>query len=352
MKLASHFVLFFSLFFCLFLFQSPIFGKETDSLRIGFGSCLHQDKESPILNQWEKESFDWILLLGDNIYADSLMAEEKIPAYQKQLSRPQWKKIRKSSQILATWDDHDYGINDSGGEYADKEKSREVFVSQIGSLMPKGHRLGTKDGKGIFHSYMIEFKKKKIHIVLPDTRFFRSELKPSFWSFFIGKRYYRPNEDPDATLLGAEQWKWLSEELEKPSDFLVFVSGIQVIPTEQPFEKWGNFPKDREKLFQLLSSANTSELVILSGDRHIAEIYEYPYEDKKKFIEVTSSSLNFPLPFLTLEYDSKFKLSPAFLEENYGALKIQIKEGKLVWRAEIKDKIGNVVLKYDKNDSN
>ncbi|MCW7494435.1 alkaline phosphatase family protein [Leptospira sp. 2 VSF19] len=352
MKEPFRFVLFYYLIFYLLIFQLPIFGKESESLRIGFGSCLHQDKESPILNQWEKESFDLILLLGDNIYADSLVAEEKIPAYQKQFVRPQWKKIRATSQILATWDDHDYGINDSGSEYVDKEKSREVFISQVGALMPKGRRLGTKDGKGIFHSYFLDFKKKKIHIVIPDTRFFRSELKPSFWSFFTGKKHYRPNENLDATLLGEEQWKWLTEELEKPSDFLVFVSGIQVIPTEQPFEKWGNFPKEREKLFQLLGSAKTSDLVILSGDRHIAEIYEYPIEDKRKFIEITSSSLNFPLPFLTLEYDSRFKLTPAFLEENYGVLRIQIKEGKLVWRAEIKDKIGNVVREYGNNDSN
>ncbi|XDD55239.1 alkaline phosphatase D family protein [Leptospira sp. WS4.C2] len=352
MKLQSLFLSFFLSIMLGPLFQFPIEGKDTESLHIGFGSCLHQDKESPVLTQWKKESFDIILLLGDNIYADSLVATEKIPAYKKQFERPEWKAIRSQSQILATWDDHDYGINDSGGEYADKEKSREIFISQMGSLMPKGRSFGTKDGKGIFHSYFLTFKKKKVHIVIPDTRFFRSPLKRKFWSYFTGKSHYRPNEAGDVTLLGEDQWKWLAEELDKPSDLLVFVSGIQVIPTEQPFEKWGNFPKEREKLFQLLGSAKTSDLVILSGDRHIAEIYEYPLTDTRKLIEVTSSSLNLPLPFLPLEYDSEYKLGSAFRDENYGSILIQQKEGKLVWRSQIKDKIGTVVLHYSHNDSN
>lgn len=351
MKQPSYLNLFFLTVICLFFFQSPVFGKDHESIHIGFGSCLHQDKEAPILGQWEKESFDLILLLGDNIYADSLVAEEKIPAYKKQFLRPEWKSIRKQSKILATWDDHDYGINDSGGEYSDKVKSREVFISQVGPLMPKGRSFGSKEGNGIFHSYFLEFKKKKIHIVIPDTRFFRSPLKRTFFSYFTGKGRYRPNDSDDVTLLGDEQWLWLSEELKKPSDLLVFVSGIQVIPTEQPFEKWGNFPKDREKLFQLLAEAKTKDLVILSGDRHIAEIYEFPLPNTRKLIEVTSSSLNLPLPFLPLEYDSEFKLGSAFREENYGILRIQSQDGKLVWRSQIKDKTGNVVLSYPQNGS-
>lgn len=333
------------------IFSFRVEGKDSKSLNIGFGSCLHQDKESPILSQWKSESFDLILLLGDNIYADSLVAKEKIPAYKKQFARPEWKSILSKSKILAVWDDHDYGINDSGGEYVDKEKSREVFISQMGPLMPQGQKLGTKEGKGIFHSYFLTFQNKKVHFVIPDTRFFRSPLKRKFWSYFTGKSQYNPNDDEAATILGEEQWKWLEDELAKPSDLLVFVSGIQVIPTEQPFEKWGNFPKERDRLFQLFDSAKTSDLVILSGDRHIAEIYEYPFSEKRKLIEITSSSLNVPLSFLPLEYDSEFKLGSAFKDENYGTLLIQLKAGKLVWRSQIKDKIGNVVLEYNQNDS-
>ncbi|TGL85970.1 alkaline phosphatase family protein [Leptospira congkakensis] len=352
MKQPFAFVLFFSLMVSFVQFPFSLEAKDSNRLHIGFGSCLHQDKESPVLHQWTKESFDLLLLLGDNIYADSLVASEKIPAYKKQLSRPEWKTIRSKSKILATWDDHDYGINDSGGEFEDKEKSREVFISQMGSLMPKGRSFGTKDGKGIFHSYFLEFQNKKIHIVIPDTRFFRSPLKRRFLSYFTGKKQYGPTDADDATMLGEEQWSWLATELNKPSDLLVFVSSVQVIPTEQPFEKWGNFPKERERLFQLLDSAKTSDLVILSGDRHIAEIYEYPLSNTRKLIEMTSSSLNLPLPFLQLEYDSEYKLGSAFREENYGTLEIQVQSGKLVWRSLVKDKNGNVVLSYPKNDSN
>ena len=36
--------------------------------------------------------------------------------------------MRKATTMLATWDDHDYGINDGGNTYKMRKESQKVFV--------------------------------------------------------------------------------------------------------------------------------------------------------------------------------------------------------------------------------
>ena len=43
------------------------------------------------------------------------------------------------------------------------------------------------------------------------------------------------NNDPEATILGNEQWIWLENELAKPHDILILASSIQVLATEHRF---------------------------------------------------------------------------------------------------------------------
>ena len=42
-----------------------------NQMRIGFGSCLSQDKPMPIFNAIKSEDFDLFLMIGDNVYGDS-----------------------------------------------------------------------------------------------------------------------------------------------------------------------------------------------------------------------------------------------------------------------------------------
>ena len=72
----------------------------------------------------------------------------------------------------------------------------------------------------------------------------------------------------------------------------IFVSSIQLIPEEQGFEKWSNFPAARHKFFKLLVKANPICPIIISGDRHFAEISMIEIPDLiVPLYEVTSSGL-------------------------------------------------------------
>ena len=59
-----------------------------------------------------------------------------------------------------------------------------------------------------------------LHLIHLDVRYHRS---PTFSD-------YGPCEGSRSTMLGAEQWGWLEEELARPSVIKVIASGIQVLP--------------------------------------------------------------------------------------------------------------------------
>ena len=40
-------------------------------MKIGFGSCLKQDKAMPIFDSIKRDNLDLFLMLGDNVYGDS-----------------------------------------------------------------------------------------------------------------------------------------------------------------------------------------------------------------------------------------------------------------------------------------
>ena len=91
-------------------------------------------------------------------------------------STPSWPPCRASSRsaqtcpILATWDDHDLGANDAGGDYPKKDESQKIFLDFFGDPAdsPRRHRPGVYDAK-VFGP-----EGKRVQVILLDTRYFRS----------------------------------------------------------------------------------------------------------------------------------------------------------------------------------
>ena len=55
-------------------------------MKIGFGSCLKQDKAMPIFDSIKRDNLDLFLMIGDNVYGDSEKEDlkELKAAYEKQ----------------------------------------------------------------------------------------------------------------------------------------------------------------------------------------------------------------------------------------------------------------------------
>jgi alkaline phosphatase D len=263
--------------------------------RIAFGCCSDQDKPLPIFDKIADLKPDLYLATGDNIYVD-LKREPGLDEvanmrakYDRLAALPGWQRLARTCPMLATWDDHDYGKNDVGAEYPHKDESQQLHLDFFG--VPKDSPRRAQ--KGVYNAKVIGPEGKRVQVVLLDTRYFRSKLKKDSRPL-PGTRIvpYLPNTDPDATMLGPEQWKWLEGQLKQPAELRLLVSSIQVIADEHPHEKWANLPLERDRLYKLLRDTKAGGVVILSGDRHLGEISMDPKAVGYPLFDVTSSGLN------------------------------------------------------------
>ena len=106
--------------------------------RIAFGSCNSQDKDQPMWAVMQKDNPELFIFLGDNIYGDTENMAELQLKYRKLGDKPGYIDFKKKVPIVATWDDHDYGVNDGGKEYPKKVESKKIFLARPYSL-PKEH---------------------------------------------------------------------------------------------------------------------------------------------------------------------------------------------------------------------
>ena len=141
--------------------------------RIAFGSCATQARPQPIWDAVVATRPELTLLLGDNIYGDTLDMDVMRAKYAKLAAMPGFQLLRKTCPILATWDDHDLGANDAGGDYPKKDESQKVFLDFFGDPAdsPRRHRPGVYDAK-VFGP-----EGKRVQVIMLDTRYFRSPLK-------------------------------------------------------------------------------------------------------------------------------------------------------------------------------
>lgn len=47
----------------------------------------------------------------------------------------------RGTQIIATWDDHDFGINDGGAEFVNKKPIRKLFLDAMDEPLNSPRRL-------------------------------------------------------------------------------------------------------------------------------------------------------------------------------------------------------------------
>ena len=221
--------------------------------------------------------------------------------------------------MLATWDDHDYGLNDAGGSFALKGWAETIFETYWGSSDEVRAR------PGVYDSLIVGPEGQRTQIIMLDTRYFRSDMARMEWSRErppLG--VYLPNEDEDATVLGAEQWAWLQQELAKPADLRVIVSSYQVLTEAHNYESWENFPHERERLLEMIGARNGGGVVMLSGDRHAGGIYTEEVNGEDLW-EITSSSLNFAFGNTadnTAREPDPRRVTDFIAEENYGLIDI------------------------------
>lgn len=321
--------------------------------RIAFGSCANQNKPQPIWDAVVETKPQLFVFLGDNIYADTEDMEELRAKYALLGIQPGFQRLKAACPVVATWDDHDFGANDAGAEYPKKRESQQVFLDFFG--IPKNDP--RRKQEGVYSSHVYGPPGKRVQLILLDGRYFRSPLKKGYQpgepgDGFRGK--YAPNTDAGATILGDAQWRWLEQQLKVPAELRIIGSGIQVVPDENGSEIWGNFPEERKRLFRLIRETRASGVVMLSGDRHLAEISRLPADHKDgvgyPLFDVTSSSLNVPSGNMTkskvrfANEINSYRVGLTYFDVNFGHVMIDWEPPDPVVRLQVREETGGVVL--------
>ncbi|WP_300377550.1 alkaline phosphatase D family protein [Henriciella sp.] len=301
---------------------------ESDAVlsRILVASCNDEEQESPTLARLGEEEADLFLMIGDNVYGDrdgrayannQPELSELRESFSDLAARPEFQAVREKFPMMVAWDDHDYGANDAGRGFPFKELAERIHENFWG--------LADQDvgqWPGTYYARSFGPEGQRVQVIMLDTRFFRSPLTPTDEYGAEGKERYIPApEGSEQDMLGAEQWTWLENQLQKPADIRLVVSSIQVMPTAHGWEAWATMPAERERLFDLVSSTGANGVVFLTGDRHTGFIYEergvLPYAAN----ELTASSLNLSFADKSDERDPR-QIGAAFPPENYGAVEI------------------------------
>lgn len=323
--------------------------------RIAFGACVRQDLPQPIWDTVVASDPELFLFLGDNIYADTEDMDLMRAKYQILGEQPGYQKLKTTCPILATWDDHDYGANDAGFEYPKKRESQQIFLDffDVPRDSPRRQR------EGVYHAQVHGPVGKRVQIILLDARYHRSPLKTGYQPSERNEGYrgkYSPNNDPDATVLGEQQWQWLAEQLKVPAELRLICSGVQVLADEHGSETWGNFPLQRQRLLSLLRDCHAGGVVLLSGDRHLAEIARLNIDRLDSIgyplLDITSSSLNHPSGNLTkagtrfANEINSYRVGLTYFETNFGMIQIDWDRPDPVVRMQVRDAAGDIVLQH------
>jgi alkaline phosphatase D len=289
-----------------------------------------QWEPQPIWNAVSSTRPDLFLFLGDNIYGDWHGQEPFVPTaetlladYQQLAEKPEFAAAREAIPFMATWDNHDYGLNNGGAEFEHKEMTRKVMLDFFGEPVDSPRR--TRDG--IYDAKIFGPEGRRVQVILLDNRWNRGPLIPDVRSEeervalgISGSMGHTPNDDPEVTLLGDNQWKWLAKQFLRPAELRLICSGTQIVNDTKGMQEWGNFPHERQRLFNLIESTNAGGVVMLSGNVHYSEVCESG-EGPYPMVDFTSSGMTHNSSVYA-EYPNPYRVSGPFAEHNFGLVEI------------------------------
>ncbi len=232
------------------------------AFRVAFGSCcrIQYDPHQRIWNTVRALEPDMFFWLGDNIYADSDQPATLTDLYARGRVVPGLEPLLRSVPQLATWDDHDFGYNDSDGHSPFKQDSLRIF-----KRFWANPAYGEADNPGVYF---------KQHYGGVDF-------------FVLDGRYHRdPTDRPDnagKTMLGARQKAWLKRELKRsttPFKVLAIGGGWSSAENEKGGDSWAVYMAERNEIFDFIRDEGIGGVVCISGDSHMGELNCIPWSER------------------------------------------------------------------------
>lgn len=278
---------------------APAPGRIPETLRFAVASC--QDFEDGLYTAHRHladEALDLVIFLGDYIYegaprpgsskvrhhtgaGEPITLPEYRVRYALYKSDPHLQAAHAAHPWVVSFDDHEVDNDWSADIPQDPAKqSREAFLARRAAAFqawwehqPLRHFQRPYDG-GILAFRTIEYGSLARFYVL-DTRQYRSVTEPC--GYGTGPACDAVF-DPSRTMLGAQQERWLMEELAASRTRWNFLA--QQVPitrldvgepdgeTELKLDKWDAYPAARRRLLEFIGKVRPGNPVVLTGDLH------------------------------------------------------------------------------------
>lgn len=237
------------------------------SLRVAFGSCVGRRGHHAAAAFGEmaaRKNFDLLLMLGDNHYGDTTDPALLRDYYHMQRTVAGFEKIIREKPVYAIWDDHDFGPNNSDSKTAGKEASLRTFQQWWANPA-----YGEEGNPGCY----FRFSRPGVDFFMLDSRYHRTPNKVK--------------EEGRKTMLGARQLQWLKDALTtSKAKFKVVACGSEWQTLTQA-DCWSSFARERQEIFDHITSQKIEGVILLSGDRH----FTAGYQIQERFVEFTSGPI-------------------------------------------------------------
>lgn len=226
---------------------------------LAMGSCASSTKFFDVWTQIAANNVDALMLLGDTPYIDNKELSVNRDRHREFLSIPTLAKMAASTPVWGTWDDHDFGGNDTDGKVANKKVIRKVFTE---------YRAQKEFGDGE-HGVYTKFRRGPIEVFMIDPRYF-SQTEPS------------PIAPDKPTCLGKTQWEWLCAGLKQSTaPFKLLATGM-IWDDKKNGEKddWHTYAHEREAIFDFIGEHQIGGVVLIGGDIHVSRHLKYPMKER------------------------------------------------------------------------
>ena len=259
--------------------------EEPPAFRIALGSCAYVNEpvyDRPgapygggleIFTSIARTKPDAMLWLGDNVYlreVDWYSRTGILARYTHSRSIPELQPLLASTHHYATWDDHDFGPNNSDRSWVHKDKSLEAF-----KLFWGNPSYGVYDEPGV--TTMFQWA---------DVEF-----------FLLDDRYHRSPNNRDRTgprtMLGEHQLQWIIDALTaSTAPFKLVAVGGQMMSPMAEFENFATYAEERQALIDAITAEKIPGVVFLSGDRHLTELTRLERAGTYPLYDITVSPLS------------------------------------------------------------
>ncbi len=248
-----------------------------------FSACMREKYLGfNIFEKIEQFSPTFVALLGDQMYGDydgdlntlekynandslrkKMLAEGEtilsdktvLQAFRNKYSRvfdENYQKMASRFPLMATWDDHDFGKDNSDGAYPYKDEAKRVFKENY-----PAYPFEDEEG-GIYYKFSIS----DIDVFVLDARWYRAPMQNA--------------EGEGKKMLGDEQLSWLFNGLKesKASVKIVFSSvslndyGGDTSSGRLGYDSWMGYKFERNKFLSFVEENNIPGVLVFSGDQH------------------------------------------------------------------------------------